>query len=344
MRHRSPAHLPVRAVIATLTVCALVCLGPALAILGAHRAQAAPSPTQASRTHAPAGTPAEKASKPSKPSMNPAKAVLLGLVEGVTEYLPVSSTGHLMVTERALDLGRTSADRDAADSYAVLIQFGAILAVLVVYRARVLSLLRGLVSRDDDGRNLLVALIVAFIPAALVGVAFEDPIKSHLFGAWPVVVAWIVGGVAILVFHQRGLDTARTSQRQLSQLGTRAAFLIGVAQILSLWPGTSRSLVTLLAGLAVGLSLSAAVEFTFLLGLATLGAASVYETAKNGSAVVDAFGVRDPIIGVVVAFVAAVVAVKWMVTYLERHDLRIFGWYRIGIGAAVALALATGLL
>jgi undecaprenyl-diphosphatase len=204
-------------------------------------------------------------------------------------------------------------------------------------------MLRGVVGRDREGRDLVLALVVAFIPAALVGVVFEQPIKDHLFGAWPVVAAWIVGGVAILWFHRVGLDVPRRGN-PLSWLTLRGALIIGLAQVLALWPGTSRSLVTILGGLWVGLSLPAAVEFAFLLGLATLGAATVYETAKNGSEMFNTFGVVDPLIGVVVAFVSAVVAVKWMIGYLQRHDLRIFGWYRIGIGVVVAALLGTGLL
>lgn len=276
-------------------------------------------------------------------TMNAAKATVLGVVEGLTEYLPVSSTGHLMVAQRAMDVGQTDADRAAADSYTVVIQFGAIIAVLVIYWKRVSTMLLGVVGKDRQGRDLLVRLIVAFLPAALVAVLLEAPIKEYLFGAWPVVAAWIVGGGAILALHHRGWDTARGGD-DLASLSTRGALTIGLAQILALWPGTSRSLVTLLAGLGVGLSMAAAVEFTFLLGLATLGAASIYETAKNGSQVIDTFGLATPMIGVLVAFVSALVAVKWMVDYLQRHDLTLFGWYRIGAGVLAGSLLLAGVI
>lgn len=345
----SPSGLPrgragrdSRTLLAVLGLLALAAVGPLLAA----RAATAQTGSIQSRTGVERSQPRQATTPPKQErvdTMNPAKAVVLGLVEGVTEFLPVSSTGHLMVAERALHVGQTDADRDATDSYTVVIQFGAILAVAIIYWGRIASMLRGVVGRDREGRDLVVALIVAFIPAAVVGVLFEKPIKDHLFGAWPVVAAWIVGGAVILWFHRTGLDVPRRGQ-PLSWLTLRGALIIGVAQVLAMWPGTSRSLVTLLAGLAVGLSLPAAVEFTFLLGLATLGAATVYETAKNGSQLFDAFGVVDPLIGVVVAFLSAVVAVKWMVGYLQRHDLRIFGWYRIGIGVIVAALLGLGVL
>ena len=126
------------------------------------------------------------------------KAVVLGVVEGVTEYLPVSSTGHLLVTQRILGIGDTDATKDAADTYAIAIQFGAILAVLVLYWQRIVSILKGLIGQDSDGRRLLIALVMAFLPAVVVGVVAEKSIKDHLFGPWPVIAAWLVGGVVIL--------------------------------------------------------------------------------------------------------------------------------------------------
>jgi undecaprenyl-diphosphatase len=271
------------------------------------------------------------------------KAALLGLVEGITEYLPISSTGHLLVTQELLGIGQTSATKDAADTYAITIQAGAILAVLVLYWRRLVGMTLGAVGRDDDGRRVLVATIVAFIPAALVGVLLEGFIKDHLFGTWPVIVAWVVGGVAILVFsralHQRG----RTGQR-LERVTVRAAVAIGGAQVLALWPGTSRSMVTILAALAVGLSITAAVEFSFLLGFLTLSAATAYETLQHGKDLVDTFGLVDPLIGFAVAFVTAVIAIRWLVTYVQRHGLELFGWYRIGVAALALVLLATGVL
>jgi undecaprenyl-diphosphatase len=273
-----------------------------------------------------------------------AKAVLLGLVEGLTEFLPVSSTGHLLVTERLIDVGRHHATKDAADTYTITIQAGAILAVLVLYWQRLLEMGRGLVGRDEPGRRLLTATVVAFIPAALVGVALEKPIKDRLFGVWPVIVAWAIGGVVILLVARRLEERSRVHGLPLESLTVRAALLIGVAQCFALWPGTSRSLVTILAALLLGLSLPAAVEFSFLLGLLTLGAATAYDGLKHGKEMIDTYGVVHPLVGFVVAFAAAVVAIRWMVTYLGRHGLEIFGWYRLAVAALALVLLATGVL
>ena len=273
-----------------------------------------------------------------------AKAALLGLVEGFTEFLPVSSTGHLLVTERLIDVGRHRATKDAADTYTITIQAGAILAVLVLYWQRFLEMGRGLVGRDEPGRRLLTATVVAFIPAAIVGVALEKPIKDRLFGVWPVIVAWAIGGVVILLVARRLQERSRIHGVPLESLTIRAALLIGVAQCFALWPGTSRSLVTILAALVLGLSLPAAVEFSFLLGLLTLGAATAYDGLKHGKEMIDTYGVVHPLVGFIVAFVAAVVAIRWMVTYLGRHGLEIFGWYRLAIATLALVLLATGVL
>jgi len=277
-------------------------------------------------------------------TLNAPKAVVLGLVEGITEFLPISSTGHLLVTDRLLDVGQTSADKDAADTYAVAIQLGAILAVLVLYRKRIGTLFEGLIGRDEQGRGILASIVVAFLPAAVIGAAFDHSIKAHLFGTWPVLAAWVIGGVVILIFARNPRFKPGHPGLSIEALSIRAALIIGLAQVLSLWPGTSRSLVTLLAGLVVGLTLSAAVEFTFLLGLLTLTAATVFELAKNGDILFKAYGWVNPLIGFLVAFVAALVAIKWMIEYLKRHDLAIFGYYRLGVAALVAVLLVTNVI
>jgi undecaprenyl-diphosphatase len=298
--------------------------------------------------------------------LTPAKAIVLGLVEGVTEFLPVSSTGHLTVTQDLLGVGTATAqEKEAADAYAVVIQAGAILAVVVLYRHRIVSIFNGLLGRDPVGRRVLVGLVVAFLPAAVVGVVLESAIKKHLFGVGPVVAAWAVGGVVLLALSRRGFwetgdedpgaeaevgevadddPPRRLRGRPLEAITVRSALIIGVAQILALWPGTSRSLVTIVAGLLVGLNLAAAVEFSFLLGLATLGAATALDAVKFGPDIVDVYGWQDPLLGFVVAFLAAVVAVRWMVTYLQRHSLAIFGWYRLGVAALVGVLLVAGVV
>lgn len=265
------------------------------------------------------------------------EAVLLGIVEGITEFLPISSTGHLLVVSDLIGFGQGDA-ADAADTYAIAIQFGAILAVLFLYRLRITSMMRGIVGKDADGRSILVSLCAAFIPAAVIGVLFGDVIKDSLFGPVPVTVAWAIGGIVLVAWTPRG------GKVELHQLTLRSALFIGVAQAVALWPGVSRSLVTLLAGLALGLTLAAAIEFSFLLGLMTLSAATLFDSARNGAELIDMFGVATPLIGVATAFVTAVIAVRWMVGYLGSRSLAIFGWYRLIIAAVAIVLMTTGAL
>jgi undecaprenyl-diphosphatase len=265
------------------------------------------------------------------------QAVLLGIVEGITEFLPVSSTGHLLVVGDLIGFADGSSS-SPADTYSIAIQFGAILAVLLLYRIRVWSAVRGLIGADEVGRAFLIRLVVAFLPAALVGVLAGDALKSALFGPMPVTIAWLVGGVFLLRWKPT------VGSIVLHEMPIRAAFIIGCAQSLALWPGVSRSLVTLVAALAVGLSMSAAIEFSFLLGLVTLSSATALDLTKHGSELVDQFGILAPSIGLVCAFITAVIAVKWMIGYLESHSLRVFGWYRLAIGAVSVVLLAINVL
>jgi undecaprenyl-diphosphatase len=259
------------------------------------------------------------------------QALILGLVEGITEYLPVSSTGHLLVAQRLLGI----AEGDAANGYAIAIQAGAIVAVLGTYRVRVASMLTGLAGQDRAGLKLALCILAAFLPAAILGVLFDDAIEARLFGVKPVIAAWVVGGILILALAR--WTQARREGHDLTQLTWRAAVLIGLAQSIAMWPGTSRSLVTILAGLAVGLSMAAAVEFAFLLGVLTLGAATAYALVKSGSGMLHAYGWAALLTGFLAAWISAALAVKWMVAWLNRHGLTLFAWWRF---AAAALAAA----
>lgn len=279
------------------------------------------------------------------------QAAILGIVEGITEYLPVSSTGHLLVTARLLGLPskQGSPGLEAVNTYVVAIQFGAILAVLGLFWKRFRSMVLGLFGRDDVGRHLLIVLVIAFLPSAILGALFDSSIEKTLFGPWPVVVAWIVGGIVILVVQRSGWIAERPAPvaavvDPMLSITYRHALVIGLAQCLSLWPGTSRSLTTILAALLVGVAMPAAVEFSFLLGFGTLTAATVYKLAKDGGTVVDQFGVVTPLIGVFFAFVSAIIAIKWLVGYLQRHDLTIFAWYRFAVAAIAIGLLAAGVI
>ena len=280
-------------------------------------------------------------SEAAKHELTAAKAALLGIVEGITEFLPISSTGHLVVTEKLIDVGTHPGAKDAADTYAITIQSGAILAVVVLYWRRLMEMARGVVGRDPEGRRIASATFIAFIPAAVVGVVLEKAIRDQLFGVWPIIVAWAVGGVVILLFARALHERGEQSGAPLESITVRAAVIIGASQIIALWPGTSRSMVTILAALVVGYSVGAAVEFSFLLGLLTLGAATAYDLLRHGKELFDTYGYLNPFIGFVFAFVSAVIAIRWMVGYLRHHGLEIFGWYRLIIAAIVLVLLLT---
>jgi len=265
------------------------------------------------------------------------KAIVLGVVEGLTEFLPISSTGHLLAGKEFLDLGQTPATEKAIESYIVSIQIGAICAVAFLYRSRLKQMMQGLQGDSPEGRQILTSLIVAFIPTALIGYFISDFVKDELYGLGPVAGAWIVGGLWILFVQKKQWFANRGSS--LEGLGASRAAIIGLAQALALWPGVSRSLVTIVAAVLVGLSLKAAVEFSFLLGFVTLTAATVYEMGTDGQGIIDNFGYLTPSIGIIVAFLAAIVSVRWMVDWLETRSLSIFGYYRILAGCAVYFLL-----
>jgi len=275
------------------------------------------------------------------------QAIILGLVEGLTEYLPVSSTGHLLVVQELLGLTTGSASaKEAADAYAICIQAGAIVAVLGLYFGRVKQMFSGLVGRNEAGRRLLINITAGFLPAAVIGLALNDLIKAYLFGPWPVVVAWFVGGVAILVVSRRRRGEAGASAEgfDLDNLAWQMALIIGFAQCFAMWPGVSRSLVTIVGGVLIGLRLSAAIEFSFLLGVVTLGAATCYDGLKHGRVMLEHYGPTEMVLGFLFAFISAVIAVKWMVDYLKQHGMAVFGYYRIAVAVLVAVMLLTGLI
>jgi undecaprenyl-diphosphatase len=287
-----------------------------------------------------AGNPA-LAARLAQPAMTGRQAVILGAVEGVTEFLPVSSTGHLLIVQRLLGLSRTAEQKSASDAYAICIQLGAILAVFVVSFGRIRRMVLGIFGRDPQGLRLLGKLAAAFIPAAVIGLFFEERLKRYLFGVWPIVAAWAVGGVFILLaLRRKGSEGGRA----LEELTWREALIIGVAQCFALWPGVSRSLATLGAAVLLGLSLPAAVEFSFLLGLVTLGAATIYEGLKQGRQIIALFGWANPVLGLVIAALTAFIAVRWMLGYLTKRSLAVFGWYRIGLAGLAAALLFTGIL
>lgn len=261
------------------------------------------------------------------------QALILGLVEGITEYLPVSSTGHLLIAQRLLGIE----ENHAANGYAIAIQAGAIIAVLGTYRLRVAGMVQGVFGRNPEGLKLTLCIVAAFIPAAVLGLLFDDRIEEKFFGVVPVIGAWVVGGVLILALSR--WVNQRREGLGLAHLGWQAAIVIGIAQSVAMWPGTSRSLVTILGGLAVGLSLSAAVEFAFLLGVVTLTAATAYTVVKSGTDMISAYGWPALLTGFVAAWISAALAVKWMVAWLNRHGLTLFAWWRFAAAGLAAWLL-----
>jgi undecaprenyl-diphosphatase len=263
--------------------------------------------------------------------------VLLGILEGLTEFLPVSSTGHLILLN--LVLGHES---EADKTLEVVIQLGAVVAVVIYYRARLATLGRGLLKNDPDARRLALALAIAFAPAAVVGLAIHGWIKDHLFGPVPVAGALIAGGFLMIGVElgRRGKEAELESR--LEEVTPKRALVIGLMQCLSLWPGTSRSMTTIVGGQISGLSTATAAEFSFLLAIPTLGAATVYDLYKNGKTILATdSGVATLMIGLGVSFVVALLVIAAFLRYLKRFGLAPFGVYRILAGALV-LFLALG--
>jgi undecaprenyl-diphosphatase len=255
------------------------------------------------------------------------KAVVLGLVEGATEFIPVSSTGHLIVVSDWLGfLG------ERAKTFDIFIQLGAILAIVWLYRAR---LGRTIVAARHEplSRRFLWNLFIAFLPAAVVGFLAHSWIKARLFNPVVVAVALVVGGILILLI-ERWAPAPRVSD--VTEVPPRTAWGIGLAQVLSLIPGTSRSGATIMGGYALGLSRTAATEFSFFLAIPVMLAATAYDLLKSWSTLVPA---DAPVfaVGFIVSFVSALVVVRAFLSYVSHHSFRAFAWYRIAFGIVVLL-------
>jgi undecaprenyl-diphosphatase len=250
-------------------------------------------------------------------------AAVLGLVEGITEFLPISSTGHLIIVGDWL--GFTG---DRAKTFEIFIQLGAILAIVWIYQGRFIRLARS-ASSDPDSRDLLVNLAIAFVPAAAAGFLFHHQIKEHLFSPIIVAAALVAGGVAILAIE--ALEP-RTTTPELTKTSRRQALGIGLAQVLSLIPGVSRSGATIMGGYALGLSRAAATEFSFFLSVPVMFAATGFDLLKSRE-LVHAGDIPLFATGFIVAFISAVVVVKAFLRYVSHHSFGVFAWYRLAFGA-----------
>lgn len=253
------------------------------------------------------------------------KAVVLGLVEGITEFIPVSSTGHLIIAGHWL--GMTD---ERSKTFDIFIQLGAILAIVWIYRGRLLHTLRT-AHNDGVSRRFVLNLLIAFLPAAIVGLLAHDWIKAVLFKPAVVAVALVVGGVVILLIERWNPPSRVVT---VGAMTTRDALGVGLAQVLSLVPGTSRSGATIMGGYALGLSRTTATEFSFLLAIPVMLAATAYDLLKSWhfltTADIPMFGT-----GFVVAFLSAVIVVRLFLAYVARHSFVAFAWYRIVFGLAL---------
>jgi undecaprenyl-diphosphatase len=274
-------------------------------------------------------------------------AAILGVIQGLTEYLPVSSTGHLILANHAMGYSPsvdpahplTSGFREAHAIHAfdVILHAGTFLAVLGLYRRRVGQMARGLVGKDAAGLRLLVLLSIAFVPAAIVGKLYKDKIEELLYNPVAVAAALAVGGVLMIVIEHFFWRRRREAKRitDVCQVPLMAALVIGLAQCVAMWPGTSRSMITILAGLVLGLDMLASAEFSFLLALPTLGAATLYTGYKSWSELTSHVGPVAMIVGLVVTTLVATVAVRGFIKWLGGHGLMPFGVYRLVLAAAV---------
>ncbi|HET7201567.1 MAG TPA: undecaprenyl-diphosphate phosphatase [Burkholderiales bacterium] len=262
-----------------------------------------------------------------------AKALVLGVIEGLTEFLPISSTGHLILAGDLLGF-----NGDKAKVFEIVIQTGAMLAIVWEYRMRFWRVVAGLAS-ERIAQRFAFNLIVAFIPAAVLGLAFSKLIKAHMFRPVPVALAFIVGGFIIL-WVERSLRP-RTRVESVDDMTWRDALKVGIAQAFALIPGTSRSGATIIGGMLFGLSRKVATEFSFFLAVPTLVAAGAYDFWKN-RALFDAGDAGLFAVGSIAAFISAFLCVRWLLRYIATHDFTPFALYRIAFGAVVLATAYAG--
>jgi undecaprenyl-diphosphatase len=263
------------------------------------------------------------------------KAAILGIVEGATEFLPISSTGHLILAGDLLNF----MNHEKRNVFDIAIQLGAILAVVWEYRIRFVSTFAG-IGRDPIANRLIINLAIAFLPLAILGLTFGDTIKAYLFKPIPVATAFIIGAFIILWAEKR---QHTVSIKTVDDIRPIDALKLGFAQAVALIPGMSRSGSTIIGGLFFGLSRKAAAEFSFFLAVPTLGIASIYSMYKDRALLsIDDIGVW--VTGFIFAFISAMIAVRALIRYVSHHDFTIFAWYRIAFGVIVLVTAYTGLV
>jgi undecaprenyl-diphosphatase len=265
-------------------------------------------------------------------------AIILGIIEGLTEFLPISSTGHLIVADRVLRFQELLQNVDKAELFEIVIQLGAILAIGAIYRRELLNAVTSIWRpRNERGRNLAINLAIAFLPAAIFGFLFHKVIKDYLFSPLTVAVTLIVGGVVIILIEKMTSEERRTVT--LDTMKPSDALVIGLAQVLSLIPGTSRAAATIMGGMLRGVKRSAATEFSFLLAFPVMLAASGYELLKYRDLLTrDMVGILA--VGFLTSFVVALAVVAWFIRFVQRHEFTGFGVYRILFGALVLVLIS----
>ncbi len=267
------------------------------------------------------------------------KAALMGVVEGLTEFLPISSTGHLILASSLLDFAR-SAGADKAKVFDIAIQTGAIFAVILVYWQRVRDTVTGLGS-DPKAQRFAMNVIAGFLPAVVAGLAFGKAVKAHLFTPEVVATTFILGGFIILIAEHFAAKRAQARVPTVDDLSLLDAVKVGFIQCLALVPGTSRSGATIIGGMAMGLSRKAATDFSFFLGIPTLIGAGVYSLYKE-RAILSLDDLPLFSVGLVFAFLSAWVCVSWLIKYVSSHDFKPFAWYRIAFGILILVSSHMG--
>jgi undecaprenyl-diphosphatase len=263
------------------------------------------------------------------------KAVILGIVEGLTEFLPISSTGHLIVVGDLLNF-----NDERGKVFEIVIQFAAILAVCWEYRTKLASVTSGLMQKQEAAQRFTLNLFIAFLPLAILGLLFGKAIKAHLFAPIPVALAFIIGALIILWAEKR---THNVTIESVDDMHWKDALKMGCAQALALIPGTSRSGATIIGGLFFGLSRKAATEFSFFLAIPTLTMATLYEVVKyRHDFHADDLGIF--LVGSIASFISAFFAVRGLLRYISRHDFTVFAWYRIAFGLIVLGTFYSGLV
>ena len=267
------------------------------------------------------------------------QSAVLGIVEGLTEFLPISSTGHLIIASEIINFSNTP----GADTFIVGIQAGAILAVCWYYRERIKSILTGFFSSEKD-RRLAVNTVAAFLPAAVIGLLVAKHIKTYLFNPFTVSIALVVGGLIILYIeslYKKG--RLKTRVKTIDDMSIKDALLVGFMQCLAMIPGTSRSGSTIIGGLVLGLSRKAATEFSFFLSIPTIFGATAYDIYKSWGEI----EVADPsgfIVGTIVSFISALIVIHWLLNYVSKNSFNAFGWYRIIFGLIILVLTGSGLV